>query len=329
MVKHNITAKIVADSNSRGHRITTFLLTYPRCIHAEVMTHRVFSRNTASSRAIPFEKMVNILEENPFIPIAFQKAHKGMQGNIYLEGEEAEEAMDRWIDGKNSALQCAKDLANTSVTKQLCNRKIEPYLYHTALVTSTEWDNFLDLRCPKYQIYAGPEDTKEVLCEGRSWKDLMESNNGLAKDFDTQDTLERLKHSISGAEIHIQVLAEAIWDKLKESTPVALNPGDWHIPFHKDMPFGVSREDQIKIAVARCARLSYMNFDGAINHEKDLELHDILLSSKHMSPFEHCAKAMKPIEYYNNARLEMGVYHYGWSNNIRGFIQYRFLVEKR
>lgn len=69
-----IEAKIIADSlNPQGNRITTFLLTYPRFIHSELMTHRVFSRNSASSRAIPFEKMVKMIEEDPFIPIAWQK----------------------------------------------------------------------------------------------------------------------------------------------------------------------------------------------------------------------------------------------------------------
>ena len=69
-----IEAKIVADStNLQGHRITTFLLTYPRFIHSELMTHRMFSRNSASSRAIPFEKMLKIVEEDPFISIAWQK----------------------------------------------------------------------------------------------------------------------------------------------------------------------------------------------------------------------------------------------------------------
>ena len=69
-----IEAKIIADSiNPQGDRITTFLLTYPRFIHSELLTHRVFSRNSASSRAIPFEKMVKMVEEDPFIPIAWQR----------------------------------------------------------------------------------------------------------------------------------------------------------------------------------------------------------------------------------------------------------------
>jgi hypothetical protein len=76
--------EILADSICNGSRLTTFKVTYPRIIHAEMCRHRMLSRNTASSRAIPFEKMVKDVQENPFIPIAWQKAHKGMQGSEYF-----------------------------------------------------------------------------------------------------------------------------------------------------------------------------------------------------------------------------------------------------
>ena len=77
--------EILSDSLSpQGNRLTTFKITYPRIIHAEMCRHRILSRNTASSRAIPFEKMVKDVQENPFTPIAWQKNHHGMQGTKYL-----------------------------------------------------------------------------------------------------------------------------------------------------------------------------------------------------------------------------------------------------
>ena len=80
-----ISAQIVADSkNEFGDRITTMLVTFPRYILAELNTHRMFSKNSASSRAIPFVKMLKSVKENPFIPIAWQKDHPGMQGTEYL-----------------------------------------------------------------------------------------------------------------------------------------------------------------------------------------------------------------------------------------------------
>src|SRR6056297_1374969 len=80
--------EIIADSiNPQGDRITSFLVTYPRIIHAEFLRHRMLSRNSASSRAIPFKKMIKQVEEDPFIPIAWQKHHTGMQGSEYIEDD--------------------------------------------------------------------------------------------------------------------------------------------------------------------------------------------------------------------------------------------------
>ena len=172
MEKKRITAAIVADSiNQQGNRITTFLLTYPRFIHSELMTHRMFSRNSASSRAIPFEKMVKDVEEDPFIPIAWQKTHKGMQGTEYWidddtvtvdEGDEyerytkiysaTEHFITEWLEARDLAIAQSYELNRLGVTKQLCNRLLEPYMWHTVLVTATEFSNFFDLRMPKYEL---------------------------------------------------------------------------------------------------------------------------------------------------------------------------------
>ena len=144
----SIEAKILADSKSiRGERLTTFLLTFPRIILAEFNTHRMFSRNSASSRAIPFAKMVESVETNPFIPIAWQKDHKGMQGTEYLTHPlEIKEAEQMWKKSLDCALTSAKDVYRAEVTKQLCNRILEPYMWHTVICTATEYDNFFKLR---------------------------------------------------------------------------------------------------------------------------------------------------------------------------------------
>lgn len=148
-----IEATIIADSiNNRKERITTFILTYPRFIHSELMTHRMFSRNSASSRAIPFTKMIESVEEDPFIPIAFQKDHKGMQGTEYFEGEELGKVKETWMISARTSALMAKVLNTKGVTKQLCNRVLEPFLWHTTLVTATEWENFFSLRMPSYEL---------------------------------------------------------------------------------------------------------------------------------------------------------------------------------
>lgn len=78
------TAKLFVD-NSVNY---TFELVFPRIILPEFNTHRVFSRNSASSRAIPFWKMLKKVKEQPFVPIAFQKQHRGMQGTEYNDPDE-------------------------------------------------------------------------------------------------------------------------------------------------------------------------------------------------------------------------------------------------
>ena len=216
-----INAQIVADSvNKQGNRITTFLLTYPRFIHGELMTHRMFSRNSASSRAIPFKKMVKMVEEDPFIPIAWQKDHKGMQGNEYLDFN-VPSCTGEWLRARSQAVRFAKELNAHGVTKQLCNRLLEPFMWHTVLVTATEWDNFFELRCPRY--VNGYDE------EFRSRKDYL---NGTAEPEMYPKTEEQWwKLSQSSAEIHIQALAETMWDAMNESIPNQLEAGEYHVPF--------------------------------------------------------------------------------------------------
>lgn len=150
-----VQAKVIADSkNQFGNRITTMVVTMPRFILAEFNTHRMFSRNSASSRAIPFEKMVKSVQENPFIPIAWQKDHKGMQGTEYLiDEDDIQRAEKDWLNARDYAVEQAVYLSNHHrVTKQLCNRLLEPFMWHTVIISATEFSNFFELRCPSYEI---------------------------------------------------------------------------------------------------------------------------------------------------------------------------------
>ena len=340
-----IEAKIIADSISpQGHRITSVLLTYPRFIHAELMTHRMFSRNSASSRAIPFAKMVKMVEEDPFIPIAWQKDHKGMQGTEYFtEFNHTYERRETWIDASRQAIKKAEWLNKQGVTKQLCNRLLEPFMWHTVLVTATEWENFFELRCPQYWV------GNPMMLPKRSWKDLVKEMHEQGFDSEpsitTYSVLDKLKFNQGQAEIHMIALAEAMWDAMNESTPKELEAGEWHIPFGDKFDYnkidelneGIGEENEIKIATARCARLSYMTFDGEIDYEKDVNLHNHLLESHHMSPFEHCARAMSDEEYFSHFKgnkewiftdeSKFSKAH-GWCNNFKGWISYRHLVEE-
>ena len=178
----------------------TVLATFPRIILSEINTHRMLSKNTSSSRAIPFEKMLEAVQNNPFIPFAWQKYHPGMQGKDYLDetikydlisfidilndtlanekDEQKKKVLKKrieektkiikelltpytllektlpewWLFARDKAIEAASILYVFDVTKQLCNRLLEPFMWHTVLCTFTESENFFNLRLPIYEI---------------------------------------------------------------------------------------------------------------------------------------------------------------------------------
>jgi thymidylate synthase ThyX len=137
-----ITAKIIADSIAEGcPRITTLQLRYPRFIHAEVLTHRVFSRNASSSRAIPVERLIQDVLDDPAMPIYWGSNKPGMQA-----GEELGSGEYQWRKAMGHAVASAFELHEMGYHKQIVNRILEPFAHINVLVTATDWDNFFALR---------------------------------------------------------------------------------------------------------------------------------------------------------------------------------------
>lgn len=354
MQQTKISAQIIADSkNEHGQRITTYILTFPRIILAELNTHRVFSRNSASSRAIPFAKMLQRVREDPFTPIAFQKDHKGMQGVEYFFGEEEIKIRNAWNDMRWRAMEEAEKFALLGVTKQLANRALEPYLWHTAIVTSTEWENFFSLRCPQYEIGHHNDKEEEEWQVFKSKKDAIDALS--ITHINGDETCFWQQANKGQGEIHIMALAEEMWDALNSNQPKQLKAGEWHIPLgdqiDEERLFSVIDDlsggcdtlpeeyeeevrlafplTKVKIATARCARISYNNFDGSNDYYKDIQLHDNLLNNGHLSPFEHCAVAMGNDDYHTMYCTDLNGIQYGMCGNFKGFIQHRKLLEKR
>lgn len=143
-------AKVLADSIADGVRLTTMEVTFPRFILAEFNTHRMFSRNSASSRAIPVETRIAQVLSNPFIPEAFAKNQKGMQAKENIDTLANVRAKDVWLTALHDAVQAAQRLVELGVHKQHANRLLEPFCWHTVVVSSTEWDNFYNLRQDKH-----------------------------------------------------------------------------------------------------------------------------------------------------------------------------------
>lgn len=129
-----------------GPLLTTLELRYPRFIHAEFMTHRMFSRNASSSRAIPTKKMIEQVESNPAMPISWGKNRPGMQATEELSAEGIDHASHSWERAAREAAARAYDLQTLGVHKQIVNRILEPFQFITVIVTATEWDNFFKLR---------------------------------------------------------------------------------------------------------------------------------------------------------------------------------------
>ena len=142
----SINAKVIADSISPdGNRLTTLEVRFHRFILAEMNTHRMLSRNSASSRAIPLQKQINNLLSDTAIPVIWAAEQKGMQGGDEISDTGVAEGI--WLEARDSAIAYANQLAGLGVHKSIVNRIIEPFVYHTAIISATEWDNFWTLRC--------------------------------------------------------------------------------------------------------------------------------------------------------------------------------------
>jgi len=225
-----IKAQIVADSKGpKGDRLTSFVITFPRIILAELNTHRMLTKNSASSRAIPFNKMLLSVWKNSFVPIAWQKAHSGMQGSSYFEKKWQVKLITLlWLTIRTLAIGVSWVLSKIGVTKQLCNRLLEPFMWHTVLITGGEdgLQNFFDLRSPQYH---SPVDTH---FRHKSKKDCIAAHSAPEnlEIFNSFTVVDWLKINEGQAEIHMMALAEAMWDAYNESTPKQLQANQWHIP---------------------------------------------------------------------------------------------------
>lgn len=314
----SFSTKIVADSkNEFGNRLTTFVITFPRMILAEFNTHRMLSKNSASSRAIPFSKMVEAVETNPFMPLKWMKDHKGMQGVEYFDPEFATGLEDYWFEARDEAVKNAKILSGHGVTKQIVNRLLEPFMWHTVIVTGTEWSNFFGLRC---------HEAAEIHMQKIAYMMLEEYNKSTPK-------------LLKPGEWHIpfedQIDNQQLDKLLPEVQPASLG---WYWEFLDSL--------KVKISTVMAARTSYTvvgNDQKPLSYSRMIEIYDEMKNAqpKHMSPFEHCAQAMSKFEMENNyvygkhikipnpegSLIQNSNKSYGWSGNFRGFIQHRKTIE--
>ena len=281
-------ARILADSIApNGKRLVTQLWKYPRPIHSEIMTNRAWSKNSASSRAIPTATLIKMVNDDPWIPDYIGKNQKGMQPGEELTDKAREDAVAHWLNAKDNAVYCAEKLLSLGVHKGVINRVLEPWMWITIIASATEMPNMYALR--------------------------------LHKD----------------AEPHYQHLTRMSKVALDASTPRQLKTGEWHLPMWSDTGGHADDEDllgtyvdsksgllkmdvrrmaqeelRVKIAVGRCARVSYLTHDGRRYVGEHIALHDRVVGPRppHASPAEHVAQALDTLE---------------WSGNFQGWRQYR------
>lgn len=143
-----IAAKVIAHSRHVGSPdLVTLECRYPRFIHAEFMTHRVFSRNASSSRAVPVARMIQDVLDDPAMPVAWGSNKPGMQAGDELTGDDLHAVKGYWMAARKHAVDMARGLAAHGAHKQIVNRILEPFAHISVVVTATEWDNFFALRC--------------------------------------------------------------------------------------------------------------------------------------------------------------------------------------
>lgn len=313
-----ISAKVLLDSISpAGTRLVTFECTYPRFIHSEFMTHRMISRSSASSRAIPSHKLIERIRRDPALPVFWGQNQSGMQaaselpntddkrvavttdlGDTIHEETPLEYVQRRWLAARDQMIAVAEELADLGkvhhewaglgLHKQIANRVLEPWMPITVIASATHWSNFWHLRTHK------------------------------------------------AAQPEFQVLAKLMKNAYDASEGRRLKVGDWHMPLifaddwstarlmaeeqYPDLKgdegcvSAIATEILCKVSTGRCARISYLTHDGRRDLKEDIALHDRLLAGLvtqeplHMSPFEHVARA-----------LDMPTR----SGNFIGFEQYR------
>jgi thymidylate synthase ThyX len=303
--------KSIKDSIANGIRICTFVLVYPRLIHSELLTHRVFSRNAASSRAIPTKAIIQNLRDDPAEIVWWGKNISGMQAKEELKGWQLKLAKFGWATARELAILAARFMGAIGLHKQIANRVLEPFQNIRVVVTSTEWNNYMALRNhadaqPEFQLLAS----------------MMYSAMGSSKP-----------EVLQPGEWHIPyVTTVRMPDRIAYLQP----------EIAQTECVEITLEQALKISASMAAQESYRKSDPSL--EKAEAIWERLMGSdvKHSSPTEHQAQAMQITNWvpspkglngqgFVNMVSTPGITHmdrYGqyWSGNFRGFIQHRQLI---
>lgn len=302
-MQSQISAKILADSVSpSGTRMTTMEIEYPRFILAELNTHRMLSKNSASSRAIPVKAMHDHIRQYPAMPVHWGKNQSGMQAKVELDPNGVADAKFIWNRAMQDALHWAWALADrVGLHKQVANRLTEPWMTMKTVISGTEWRNFFWLRA---HADAQPEIHQLAVT---MWDAYNLS----------------IPQPLQPGEWHVPYVTTV---RDSSGTLVYTDGSGNHI----------TPETARIISASCCAQVSYRKNDDTLDKAK--KIFDQLINSQpcHASPVEHQATPMEDSFYetwYDNPQhlQQFGVTHSDtngdlWSGNLRGWIQHRKLI---
>ena len=295
-----ISAKIIADSISKsGERMTTMEIEYPRFILAELNTHRMLSKNSASSRAIPVKAMHEHIKATPAMPVSWGKNQAGMQAKEDLTDNDLGSVQGFWNKAKEDALHWAAAMAGAGLHKQIANRVTEPWMTMKSVISGTEWSNFFWLR-------AHPDAQPEI--------------HELALRMLDARIISEPKLLRPG-EWHVPYVATYRDPRTKEFFYLDSNSQY------------ITLEEARIISASCCAQVSYRKEDSSL--EKATKIYKQLIESQpcHASPVEHQATpmAVNTMSRFDPETWEPGVTHVSansdlWSGNLRDWIQFRKLI---
>jgi hypothetical protein len=283
---NSTTVKVIAASSHKGMNVTTLELEYPRIIHAELLTHREFSRNSSSSRAIPVKTMINNIRKNMFVPVYWGKNQSGMQAKEELTGVRRFLAKSLWIIGGHINLLGATLLNAVGVHKQLANRNLEYISYMKTIVTSTSFDNFLALR--------DHEDAQQEI----------------------QDVAKKLRVALAAT--NREELAEGEWH-----TPYVEHRRDdlGNLIYGR----GISTSTAKKISVSCVAQVSYRKADCTKDKAMKIFNQLATSVPLHASPFESVLTPSAAGEFFGITAINI-LNGDKLSGNSKGWVQYRHLL---
>jgi hypothetical protein len=289
--KCGISATVIADSiNSSGNRLTTLELVYPRFILAEVNTHRMLSKNSASSRAIPIARMMELIDESPAEPVFWGANKPGMSATEELQQPKLMNAQILWSNAKDMALEFVSMMDELGLHKQIANRISEPWQMMKSVVSGTEWTNMLWLR---NHDAAQPEFHELARC--------------VAEAFE-----KAVPQFLSPGQWHLPYVKSEL-------------QGQFVQVFENDLTL----EDAQKVSASCCAQVSYRRLDDSVGKALDIYNKLVGMDRAHASPFEHLGTPMTvptPFAPYERGVTHKDIKNKMWSANFQGWIQYRKLL---